>query len=216
MNKYSDLIPEVKIVNKRRKKQLDTFIDKNHPGMIPYYDLLEEDMSDSKRIIKLQKLILDDADFFDPYITLADIYEAQGKQEEARKLITTGFKKAMKKIVDHQGSFPKELPWGYLENRHLIRIIYQQALDCWTLGDTQAALYLLRRLLRSNPNDNIGARNDILAIRMELGLDYLDQFITPETLPGYIDAHLSLKWFDKHSKKFPDEFEWWRKEVEEE
>lgn len=213
---FTHLLPNVKITNSHRKKQIEEFMDQSRKVMYQYYDLQESNLSDAKKQQKLEQLIEADPDFYDTYIDLANIFEASGEQEKARQLIITGFQKAMKRIVDNQGRFPKAMPWGWLENRHLIRIIYQQAFDCWTWGDTESALYLLRNLLHFNPNDNIGARSDILAIRMGLGPDYIQQFITKDTLPGCIDGKLSMDWFDKNSKKYPEEFDWWKKIVNDE
>ena len=32
-------------------------------------------------------------------------------------------------------------------------------------------------------------------------------------MPGYMDAVKTIKWFEKMSKKFPEEFDWWYKAV---
>jgi len=212
--KHNNLLTNVRITNPRRKKQIEEFVDNNHSVMHQYYEIIEQELSDAKLEQKMKRFIDKDPDFYDPYTVLTEIYDNQGKETEAFQIITQGFTRAMKRIVDFKGQFPQELPWGWLENRHLIRIIYQQAHDCWSLGDTDSALYLFRNLFHSNPHDNIGARNDILAIRMGLTPDYNDQFITKDTLPGCIDGHLSSQWFDKNSKKFTDEFDWWWKIVE--
>jgi hypothetical protein len=78
-------------------------------------------------------------------------------------------------------------------------------------GTPSEALEIFRSLLRTNPNDNIGARYCILAIRMGLGPDYEGRFLVE---PGFIDAEEISRWFEKHSRKFPDEFGWWWKEIE--
>jgi len=57
------------------------------------------------------------------------------------------------------------------------------------------------------------ARYHILALRLGQTLEQHEaQF---ETANGYLDASKMWEWFDKHSTKFPDEFDWWRKAVEE-
>jgi len=216
MNKtLNSLKPDVQIVNPHRKKRIKEFRDADHKLMTKYYDLLEQELSNRRLQGEMEKLIKKDPDFYDPYIILADILETQRKRAEARSLLTKGFRWAMKRIVDNKGNFPEYLPWGWLNNRHIVRIIAQQALDCWTLGDTKSALYLYRKLLRSNPNDNIGARYDILAILLGLDANYESQFEFKK-MPGYMDALKISSWFEKKSKKFPQEFNWWWKEVKEE
>lgn len=203
----------VRITNPHRKKQIQEFTDDNRPVLSRYYDVLEHNLSPLQLETKMRQLIKKDPDFYEPYIAIADMYVDQGMEEEARTLVYQGFCRAMKRIVDSQGRFPQNIPWGWLENRHMVRIIYQQAYECWVVGDTESALYLLRNLLRSNPNDNIGARYDILAIRLKLDTDYEYRFATPD-ISGYMDAFKVHKWFEKESKKFPDEFDWWWKIVE--
>ena len=68
--------------------------------------------------------------------------------------------------------------------------------------------------MKSNPNDNIGARQAILALRLGLRPDYESQFALKET-PEYLDAFKLNSWFHENCKKFPEEFEWWFKIVEE-
>lgn len=74
---------------------------------------------------------------------------------------------------------------------------------------------ILRKLLKSNPGDNIGARFDILAIHLGLKHDYEKKFACGD-MSGYLDAFKVCRWFDKHSKKFPEEFGWWFKAMQEE
>ena len=88
---------------------------------------------------------------------LADIIEDD--EARAATLRNTAFHRALSRIVDGKGDFPASLPWGYLENRHLIRAIDRGAIALWDAGDTDAALDIFRKLLKSNPNDNIGARD---------------------------------------------------------
>ncbi len=58
---------------------------------------------------------------------------------------------------------------------------------------------------------NIGARDYILAIRMNMSFGQFEKRFNKD---GYYDSEL-IKWFDKNHKKFPDEFDWWRKAVKE-
>lgn len=183
--------------------------------MDDYYELLEADLSDNKLKKAMEQLIAADPDFYDPYLTVFGILQEQEKESEARALLYGGYVRAMKRVVDKAGNLPKSLPWLWLENRHIIRIIDAWAFDLWENGQIEESLTIYRKLLRSNPHDNIGARNHILAMRLELGIDYEDRFLDRK-MPGYMDAFKVMDWFDKQSKKFPDEFDWWRKEVERE
>ncbi len=195
-----------------RSKQ-ERFIDSEHPIAESYYELLDRNISVIKMKKELENLIEKDKTFYDPYIVLADILVKERKQKEAEILLYTAFIDAVKRISDTNGNFPKNLEWGFLENRHIIRIIDRWALELWEKDKTEEALEIFRKLLHSNPNDNIGARQSILAIRLGLKPDYEKQFSSKE-MPGYLDGYKVVKWFDEQSKKFPDEFAWWFKEVE--
>lgn len=65
------------------------------------------------------------------------------------------------------------LEWGWLENRHIIRTILNKAISLWENNHMDEALNLFRNLLKTNPNDNVGARYYILAIRMNMSLENL-------------------------------------------
>jgi len=195
-------------VNLHRQKQIDEFVDQNHIVMTTYYDLLEKNLPETKPKKELEILIKKDPDFYDPYFELAMILSGEGKYKKGTELLKMAFQKAILKIVDKSGNFPKLLRWGYLENRHIIRAIDTWALELWGNGEKDKALDLLRKLLRSNCHDNIGTRYSILAIRLGLNPDYEEQF-TIKGRPGYLDVVKISDWFEKNSKKFPDEFGWW-------
>ena len=208
------MINQTKIVNPKRKKQIKEFFDEDRPVMSKYYDLLDGDLSTMKMRKEMEKLIQKDPDFYDPYLIVADILKRQRKTKEARKLLYTTYERALKRIVDKEGNFPEKIEWGWLENRHLVRAIEKWGWELWEQKKTDEALEIFRKLLKSNPNDNIGARQNILAIRLGLKSDY-EKMFTLEDNPGYLDGSKSNEWFAKHSEKFPDEFGWWFKAVEE-
>lgn len=200
------------IKNARRTNQIVEFIDKDHKVANEYYEFLDNDLSLEQLKRSLKRLIDEDPLFFDSYLILADIFYDEGRFNQAKDLLQRAFKKAMMKIVNKEGKWPKIMEWGWVENRHIIRTLDRWATELWDDGKTEDALTILRNLLKSNPSDNIGARYGILAIRMNLDSSYELQFSAP--LPGYINAYEISKWFEKNSKKFPEEFDWWRKEIE--
>lgn len=202
-------------VNISRKKQIDEFIDNDHLVMTDYYDLMEKNLPDTKLKKELEILIKKDPDFYDPYSVLATVIIREGKYDKGMSLLKTAFERAIVRIVDKDGNFPKSLLWGWLGNRHIIRIIYTWAVELWKSNKLEEALDLFRRLLKSNPNDNIGARYSILAIRLNLTPGYDEQFES-KRMPGYLDAVKISYWFEKNSKKFPDEFDWWWEEIKKE
>lgn len=188
------------------------FVDKDHEVMGIYYDLCEEydgsNVSSIKR--QLKQLIEKDPDFLDSYLRLYEILQDEGNLPEAEKVLDEAYERAVKVITDKKGNWPDVLEWGWLENRHIIRTILNKAISLWRSGETDSALDLLRKLLRTNPGDNVGARDFILAIRMDMSFE---EFELRFNRGGYYDMELT-EWFDENYRKFPDEFEWWEKAVE--
>lgn len=198
------------ITNPRRKKRIEEFIDKVHKVMSEYYDLLESATSDVQLKRGMEKMIERDPDFYDTYLVVADLEIESGHNEKARRFIQEAFERAVKRIADAQGDWPKWMPWGWLENRHLMRVLEREAIELWEENKTEEALDIFRRLLRANPGDNQGARYSILAIRLGLGTDWYTPFeVKDGPMAGQaIDAIATSNWFEKNGKKFSEEFDW--------
>jgi hypothetical protein len=189
------------------------FIGRDHPVQTRFYDLAEgyTPQRPAPALERgLRQLIAQDPDFYDSYLMLRDILIGQGRDAEGAELLETAYRRALARITDRRGHWPPALEWGWLENRHIIRTLLNKALDDWTRGNTDAALELLRRLLRSNPEDNIGARSYLLAIRLGMTFEgFEERFMTQY---GY-DAMKMMDWFDTNSRRFPEEFDWWKQAV---
>lgn len=180
-----------------------------------YYDFLESpDADDYKKSEKiLLKLIKEDPDFFDAYTVLHEYYLSYGKVAKAYELMQKGYERAMRLVLDENGKFPTSLPWLYMENRHIIRVMFNFALLLWLNSDTKNALVILNRLLKSNPNDNIGARYMIVAILDGIKSNYeLEKMF--DNGSGYINWEAQEKWFLKAAKKYKNEIGWWFEIVE--
>jgi len=181
-----------------------------------YFDFLES--SDADDFKKSEKILLSfikkDPYFFDPYNVLHEYYLEQDQISKAFNIMAKGYEKAMEMILDNNGNFPTSMSWLYIENRHIIRLLYDFACMMWTNGDTENALTILRPLLKSNPTDNIGARYVIAAI-----LDKIPSFYHFSEMfddgTGYLNWEDQEQWFIKVATKHKKEFGWWFKEVEE-
>lgn len=197
---------------KPRINENGEFLDANHRAMDTYYELMNRNISQAKTKEVLQQLIIIDPDFYDPYAQLAYLFQDEEEHEKASKILFQGYQRALRRITDKNGNFPKSLSWLWLENRHIIRVIDAWAHELWEQEKPQEALEIFRKLLKSNPNDNIGVRHSILAIRLGLESDYETMFEMKD-MAGYMDASKVNSWFEKNSKKFSDEFDWWYKAV---
>ncbi len=205
------------IMNARRRKRIETFTDKAHAVMATYYELLESSRSDKELKKEMEALIAKDSDFYDPYMLVADLEFEAGNVKKGLQLIQDGFERAVMRIADARGDWPVEMPWGWLENRHLMRMIERFALIVWEKGMNEMALDIFRRLLRANVWDNQGARNFILAIRMGLGSDWDEPFVVQDgPMAGEaLDVNAVHVWFEENAKAYPDEFGWWFKRMKE-
>lgn len=142
---------------------------------------------------------------------LYSILQDVGNLQEAVAMLNVAYERALDLITDDQGRWPDKLEWGWLENRHIIRSILNKAIFLWGKGKTEEALDLFRKLLDTNPVDNVGARLYILAIRMGMSLEeFEDRF----NKGGYYDSEV-MEWFDENYERFLDEFDQWEKMVEE-
>lgn len=183
------------------------FIDKNRNVMDEYYDLMDSDLSKAGLFKSMTRLIRKDPDFLDPYIVSADILLRSNKIRFGLKLIEEAYNRALCLIVDENGKWPKRISWGFLENRHIMRAIERYAYISWEENNPILALEIYRKLLRVNINDNQGARYAILALRMGLDSDWdLKLVVKKGRMAGLIDAKKIDDWFNKNSKKFPEEF----------
>lgn len=189
------------------------FVDKDHSIMSDYYDFMDViDKYPSEDVEKSMKnFIKKDPSFLDPYLILFELYQGQENLEQAEDILERAYEVAIGIITDKNGNWPNQMLWGHLENRHIIRTLLNKALNLWIKGEDESALDLLRKLLHSNPNDNIGARNYILAIL--LGMEFVEFEKQMQSDYGY-DGRKMME-FEEKMKDFPDEFDWWFKAVEE-
>jgi len=194
------------------------FIDKDRFEVNElYWEFLESpEADDVKKSIKtLKSMIKKDANYFDPYITLHEYYLMDRDFKKAIEIMEKGFKKAID-LIDNNGRFPDELPYGFIENRHIIRMIFNFAMFIWANDDKELALKMFMELLKSNHNDNIGARYSIIAILEGFNSqeEYEEQF---ESENGHGLDYMELEeWFYKSAEKHKSVLGWWLDLEEEE
>jgi len=196
--------------NPKRVGRVAEFMDKSRTVMDEYYEVTEQfqaqqiSLRETKRT--LRRLIKIDKYFLDAYLYLAQIEYDEEDYEGYSRLVWDAYLKALHLVSNADGDYPKSLPWGWLENRHIIRALCNFALLQWEQGHIRLSLEIYRKLLASNLNDNIGARYSILAIRLGYGPEYEALFL-PDSEPIYgLDAKKMDAWFDSNASKFPNEF----------
>jgi len=176
-----------------------------------YFDFLESPVqNDIKKSIKaLKAMIKKDKNFFDPYITLHEYYLMKRDFKKAIKTMEDAYHRAMD-LIEHKGSFPDTLRWGFIENRHIIRMLFNFAMFLWANSEEKKeALRIFTQLLKSNPNDNIGARYSIVAILEGFGSqeEYEEQFESKNGMG--LEYEALEKWFYESAQKHMDVIGWW-------
>jgi len=190
------------------------FIDEDHPIASEYYTIMDAFTKKNGNgiISRLKNLISEDPDFFDTYNSLQDLLISIGKNDKANDLIREAYERAVRRIINKQGNWPDRLEWEYIENRHIIRAIFNQSLSFWKNNLLDQGLKIFRKLLHSNPNDNLGVRYFILAIKQKMKFSEFNKRFAKK---GYYTIKID-EWFNDNYLLFPDEFEGWRKEIENE
>lgn len=205
---------EILIVNPGREHTLREFKDRTRSVAERYYasfEKAEEEFESEEEVEQyLNGLIKADRNFFEPYLELAEILADKDDYASARAALYRAFEGALRLIVDKNGVWPLSLPGAWPENRHIIRAIDRFAHELWEEGDTQGALDIYRKLFRSDPIDQVGARFYILSILLKLPPHWEEEEENFQgALPGLVDGAKLDEWFETEAKKFPQEFEGW-------
>lgn len=184
-------------------KELE-FVDQGRPVQGKYYELMErfDSIKRQSAINALKRLIKKDPDFLEPYIILSEMHLEKSNKKKAFQVLDEAYERALNLITDDNGNWPEKLEWGFYENRHIIRTFLQKALTDWEFDNKDNALCLLRKLVKTNPNDNVGARFYILAILLGFSFtEFEDRF----NKGGFYDMDLT-DWFNRNYQQFPAEF----------
>ncbi len=145
----------------KTNKQNNDWKDFNMAMRVPnknnlYYDAMEQiNMSNLKEAEKLLRQALGlDLDYVQTYIGFTHLYGQSGQSKEANRYIQMAFEKTKKEFP----KWPKEMPWGILENRAYLRAIQYQADLYIDNKEEEKGIELYKLLLKLNPSDNQGVR----------------------------------------------------------
>lgn len=143
----------------------DPFGPNKEPNKNDYYydalDLLGGGARAHKEALKLLNLALEmDKDCVQTYIGYICAYGAIGDENKREEAVRTAYKKTLKKFP----KWPKQMKWGYLDNREYLRAIQYMGELYWDNGENEKAIELFRLLLKLNPHDNQGVRYEIAAL----------------------------------------------------
>lgn len=181
------------------------FIDKGRKVALLYDGLCGKYNGQNGKFIKkeLNNIMSRDPDFFDAHLLLYEILQNEENRDKAEKVLTKAYGRAQKLILNEDGNWPASLAWNSVGNRHIIRVFINKALALWMGGDNDVALEIFRNLLKADPIDHVGAKEFVLAIRMNItAKDFQSRFNGEGNSDNNLDA-----WFKENHSKFPDEFD---------
>ncbi len=143
----------------------------------------------------LNQLLEQDPYCFDAYLFRYQILMDEDNRVAADKELKKAYLRAVELICRDTGEWPEFIPWEILENRPLLRALYGGVEYNWWKGEP--AMEILRKLLKVCPNDNLGARFALLALKMAMShREWVE-------LQDKVDL---AEWFQENAKKFPEEF----------
>lgn len=147
---------------------------------------------------RAEELIGKDPYFLESYLLLSEIYEMEGRFEEAQEILRKAYTRAIELLG---GNFPERLEWRYPTNRHIINALVGWGTFLWEIGKLEEALGILKEVYRMNPTDEPGVRFYILAILEGMGFEEFEQTFSKE---GEYDLKELEDWFERKSKDHPE------------
>ena len=173
--------------------------------MNAYYDFITQspEPKGGQLTKQMKEFIQQDPDFLDPYNIMYHHLRDRYHAEKALDYLNQAYERALKQLLDDEGHWPARLDWEWMENRAIIRTLWNRADALYAHAFRQEALDLFRRIIRYDQRDANGVRFKILALRM--GKSYKDYYIDFELMdPSGRNLH---SWFDRNAKKFPEEWQ---------
>lgn len=164
--------------------------------------------------IRLQTMVKKEPDYLDPYLLLCDVYTRESRYTQADRTLEKAYQRALALILDDHGRWPEEIPWLHLDNRPIVRTLLEKARHLWHAGAVdpeswRQAFALYENILRTNPNDNVGARYLVLAMLERMTPDQFDErFSRWNEYVGQVSNGQDEPWFRMNAPKHR-ELRWW-------
>jgi tetratricopeptide (TPR) repeat protein len=103
----------------------------------------------------LNKIILKDPLYSNAYLLLSTLSYAENDFEQAQRDLNKGLNIWESSIPE---DFDGEIPWGFLENRPYLTLLFEMAILTDKAGKPEEAITYADKVLKYNPNDNQGVR----------------------------------------------------------
>ena len=138
-----------------------------------YYDAMdaanEGDFERAGRLLH-EALKLDEHNV-QTHVGLANVYGMAKEKEKGRQHIVKAYEETAKQFP----KWPKQMEWGFLENRRFLRAIQWRAEMYIDEGEREKGVELYRQLLRMNPGDNQGVRYVLAGLYAGINGDEVNQ-----------------------------------------
>ena len=162
-------------------------------------DLIEDEAEFNRVFQYLVNLTEKAPDFLQPYEMVLSLISYLEESEELRALqqrIRARLLEACYRIAEKHDVFNKRIEWGWHENRPLVRGFFSHADNLWKEGKINEAHELFSKILKTNENDNIGARYSVKATKEGLSYEEFEERFT------YSDDYGSFYKYEELSEWF--------------
>jgi len=173
------------------------FIDIDRTCTEKYNALMSSDLNNEDLVNGLYDLTREDANFLDSYNTLYQIALRDGDFQKSEIMLNRVYEKALKLVMDNKDQWLGSLSWKHENNQHIIRTLFNKALDFWMEEKFGNAREIIGFLNHSNKDQNMGFDFYLLAIKQKI--EYED-FITSYLENGQLNAK-GKKWLEESFNK---------------
>lgn len=145
---------------------------------------------------KLENMVDEHPDYLDPYNTLYAIYQNQEDFKAADVVLNRAYNRAHLLILDDSEKWPELLEWKHTSNQHILRTIFNKAIDFWMDDNRADSLEVFEALLKMNPADEIGAKYYHLAVKLKFTFEaFMKRFMKD----GLLDDSI-LDWYKENAR----------------
>lgn len=182
------------------KKELEHFED-----LMLEYDFTPEDIDNYEEFqsVLLYLLQLTDKfpDFLNPYeyiLSMLSLLETSSELKELKEDAHTRWIKACERVALKENIYSQTVEWGFIENRPLIRGLFDKANLLWESGKIKQANQLFAKIYKTNPNDNIGARYPLKATSEGMSFEeFENRFTYTDEMGSFYKNEELSEWYEE-------------------
>lgn len=146
-------------------------------------------------LINLTEKAVDFLPGYEQALIMIDSLEPDKDLRELKTDLETRYFEACDRITEKEDVFNKVVLWVFMENRPLIRGLYNKANRLWEQGGIDQAHELFSKILKTNESDNIGARYAVKATEEKMRLIEFERRFTFSDESGTFYKPELEEWF---------------------